>query len=63
MNHRRFVSHGGVVLRRQVNYRFAGMRGCRDDRLDTLNLAYGPVVPGAFLGEHTHHIDERGHLR
>jgi hypothetical protein len=54
----------GEWLRWQINYRFWG--GCCGEwsyRLDTLNLAYGPVGRAAFLGEPTRHIDERAHLR
>ncbi len=32
-------------------------------RLDTLNLAYGPVVADVFLGEPFHTVDERSSLR
>jgi hypothetical protein len=54
----------GEWVRWQVNYRFTG--GCDGDwsyRLDTLNLACGPVPADAFLGEPTRYVDERAYLR
>jgi hypothetical protein len=54
----------GEWLRWQVNYRFAG--SCGGDwsyRLDTLNVAHGPVAPEVFLGVPTRHVDERAGLR
>ncbi|MGI8335719.1 hypothetical protein ACRYCC_37705 [Actinomadura scrupuli] len=56
----------GEWLRWQINYRFSGTCSCGQEwnyRLDTLNLAYGPVDSGAFLGEPGRHIDERARLR
>ena len=52
----------GGWVRWQVNYRFP----CEDSwsyRLDTLNLAYGPVLAGVFTGAPTLHVDERASLR
>ncbi|HYI15499.1 MAG TPA: hypothetical protein VEX37_08915 [Thermomicrobiales bacterium] len=54
----------GGWLRWQVNYRFAG--SCGGDwsyRLDTVNVAHGPVVLDVFLGVPTRHVDERAGLR
>ncbi|WP_203900320.1 hypothetical protein [Virgisporangium aliadipatigenens] len=56
----------GEWVRWQVNYRFswpAARGGAWSYRLDTLNLAYGPVAAEAFLGDPTHHVDERAALR
>ncbi|GAA1031048.1 MULTISPECIES: hypothetical protein [Amycolatopsis] len=54
----------GEWLRWQVNYRFTGFRsGNWHYRLDTLNVAYGPVSPDLFLGTPTHTIEELGFLR
>ncbi|WP_328297050.1 hypothetical protein OG389_03980 [Streptomyces sp. NBC_00435] len=54
----------GQWLRWQVNYRFGG--GHADQwtyRLDTFNIAYGPVSPLLFRTVPTRHMDERAHLR
>lgn len=54
----------GEWLRWQVNYRFPPLYS--DEwtyRLDTLNLAYGDIQEGTFLGVPAHHVDERAHLR
>ncbi|MGV9300350.1 hypothetical protein [Amycolatopsis sp. NPDC003676] len=48
----------GEWLRWQVNYRFSGYSTDWRYRLDTLNIAYGPVSPDQFLGTPTHVIDE-----
>lgn len=54
----------GQWVRWQVNYRFAAScGGAWTYRLDTLNLAHGPVAAGAFLGTPTRSVDERGSLR
>ncbi|MFC5925507.1 hypothetical protein [Micromonospora vulcania] len=67
---RRYRRPPAVLLRRgewvrwQINYRFVG--SCGGDwsyRLDTLNLAYGPVPLGTFLGEPSRQVDERAFLR
>ncbi|MEU3604527.1 hypothetical protein AB0E83_03565 [Streptomyces sp. NPDC035033] len=52
-------------VRWQLNYRFTsalGIRG-RSYRLDTFNVAYGPVAPDVFLPEPTVIVDERGPVR
>lgn len=49
----------GEWLRWQVNYRLTSV--CSGEwhyRLDTLNIAYGPVKPEQFLGTPTHVIHE-----
>jgi hypothetical protein len=54
----------GEWLRWQVNYRFSGLDGGDwSYRLDTLNLACGPVPADTFLGEPTRYVDERAYLR
>ncbi|GIG63335.1 hypothetical protein Lfu02_77070 [Longispora fulva] len=60
-----WLAHGEWV-RWQVNYRFSAPCSCGADwsyRLETLNLAFGPVVPATFLGSPSRLVDERGHLR
>lgn len=55
---------GGEWVRWQVNYRYTNpYRGDWSYALDTLNIAYGPVVRDAFLGEATYYVDERDHVR
>ena len=49
-------------VRWQVNYRFPYEDGW-SYRLDTLNLAYGPVSSDIFTGVPTLHVDERASLR
>ncbi|MBB1157256.1 MULTISPECIES: hypothetical protein [Amycolatopsis] len=54
----------GEWLRWQVNYRLTGV--CCGEwhyRLDTLNVAYGPVSRELFLGTPSHLVDELGILR
>ncbi|MCG3752330.1 hypothetical protein [Amycolatopsis sp. Poz14] len=54
----------GEWLRWQVNYRLVGV--CSGEwhyRLDTLNVAYGPVSPELFLSTPTYLVDELGILR
>ncbi|MEV0940507.1 hypothetical protein AB0I90_09075 [Micromonospora wenchangensis] len=54
----------GRWLRWQINYRFTSH--CTGDwlyRLDTWNIAHGPVSPDVFLTEPHHSIDERAVLR
>ncbi|MEU1607124.1 hypothetical protein [Micromonospora matsumotoense] len=54
----------GHWLRWQINYRFTGR--CTGDwfyRLDTLNIANGPVPVDVLLTEPHQVIDERAHLR
>lgn len=46
----------------QVNYRFPH-EDSWSYRLDTLNLAYGPVLADIFTGAPTLHVDERASLR
>jgi len=56
----------GDWLRWQINYRFSwpmARGGAWSYRLDTLNLAYGPMPVNAFLGVPSRYIDERAHLR
>ncbi|RZS37643.1 hypothetical protein EV193_105201 [Herbihabitans rhizosphaerae] len=53
----------GEWLRWQVNYRFSGYSLDWTYRLDTLNVGYGPAREDLFLGDPTHHVDERGTLR
>ncbi|WP_018347497.1 hypothetical protein [Longispora albida] len=56
----------GEWVRWQVNYRFswpALAGGAWSYRLDTLNLAFGPVGAAAFLGSPDRLVDERDHLR
>jgi hypothetical protein len=56
----------GEWLRWQINYRFSGSRPWGHQwsyRLDTLNIANGPVALDAFLGEPRHLVDERAFLR
>lgn len=51
----------GQRLRWQINYRLIGSYGGQwYYRLDTFNVAYGPVLPDAFLAEPSRVIDERG---
>lgn len=52
----------GEWVRWQVNYRFPYEDGW-SYRLDTLNLAYGPVLSDVFTGTPTLHVDERASLR
>ncbi|MCL7457793.1 hypothetical protein M8I35_11440 [Micromonospora sp. MSM11] len=54
----------GQWLRWQINYRFT--HHCTGDwlyRLDTLNIAHGPVPVDFFLTEPHQSIDERAYLR
>ncbi|MER6672838.1 hypothetical protein [Streptomyces sp. NPDC000983] len=54
----------GQWLRWQVNYRFAGSNGGDwTYRLDTLNLAHGPVPVDVFLGTPTRLVQELAALR
>jgi hypothetical protein len=56
----------GQWLRWHINYRFAAGCSCGAEwsyRLDTLNIAHGPVSVDAFLHEPHHLVDERGFLR
>lgn len=56
----------GDWVRWRVNYRFSwpmARGGAWSYRLDTLNLAYGPVPAEVFLGVPTRLVDEQGHLR
>ncbi|MEU3776828.1 hypothetical protein AB0F11_27195 [Streptomyces sp. NPDC032472] len=54
----------GEWLRWQINHRFAGTHGdLWTYRLDTFNVAYGPVGAGLFLGAPTRRVDERAVLR
>jgi hypothetical protein len=56
----------GQWLRWHINYRFSGGCPCGEEwsyRLDTLNLAHGPVAVDTFLGEPHQLVDERGFLR
>jgi hypothetical protein len=46
----------------QVNYRFP-YEDSWSYRLDTLNLAYGPVLADVFMGAPTFRVDERASLR
>lgn len=55
----------GQWLRWHINYRFSGGCQCGEEwsyRLDTLNLAHGPVAVDTFLGEPHHLVDEPGFL-
>jgi hypothetical protein len=52
----------GQWLRWQINYRFGG-RTNWTYRLETFNVAYGPLPPKVFLSVPTRRIDERGSLR
>ncbi len=56
----------GEWLRWHINYRFSAGCSCGAEwsyRLDTPNLAHGPVDLDAFLGEPHHLVDERGYVR
>jgi hypothetical protein len=56
----------GNWIRWQINYRFPPPCACGDEwryRLDTLNLAYGPVEIDTFAGTPTYFVDERRWLR
>jgi hypothetical protein len=51
----------GQWLRWHINYRLiASYGGQWHYRLDTFNVAFGPVTPAVFLGTPTRTIDERG---
>lgn|SRR5579875_1246460 len=52
----------GEWARWQINYRFGGESEW-SYRLDTLNIAYGDVSSGIFLGTPDRLVDEREHLR
>ncbi|MGI5524764.1 hypothetical protein ACQEUX_28050 [Micromonospora sp. CA-259024] len=53
----------GEWLRWQINYRFRALSGgAWRYRLDTLNIAHGPVPVGCFLGEPPRFIDERAQI-
>ena len=54
----------GEWVRWQINYRFISYTGRQgwSYRLDTLNLANGPVDVDTFLGKPTYIVDERGRL-
>ncbi|MCM6775269.1 hypothetical protein NDR87_16685 [Nocardia sp. CDC159] len=54
----------GEWLRWQITYRHASLLGLGPwyYRLDTLNLAYGPVTADSFLGTPTRLVDERVQL-
>jgi len=49
-------------VRWRVNYRFPD-EDSWSYRLDTLNLAYGPVPSDVFMGTPTLSVDERASLR
>lgn len=54
----------GQWLRWRINYRILGMCcGEPSYRQDTLNLAYGKVIPTVFHGAPAHQVDERAQLR
>ncbi len=54
----------GQWLQWQINHRFGGgWSGTWTYRLETFNVAYGPVPPDVFLGTASHRVDERGFLR
>jgi hypothetical protein len=54
----------GDWLRWQINYRFAGTHGGEwAYRLDTLNVAHGPVSPSLFLATPSHRVSELATLR
>ncbi|MET8310551.1 hypothetical protein [Micromonospora sp. NPDC005173] len=54
----------GEWTRWHINYRFTGHRsGNWHYRLDTLNIAHGPVPVDIFLTEPRRVVDERAHLR
>lgn len=55
----------GQWVRWQLNYRFSSAAGIRDwsYRLDTFNVAFGPVDPNVFLSEPTVLVDECGPVR
>jgi hypothetical protein len=54
----------GHWLRWQVNYRFAGTHGGEwTYRLDTLNVAHGPVPADVFLGTPSRRVSELATLR
>ncbi|WP_222426759.1 hypothetical protein [Amycolatopsis rhizosphaerae] len=54
----------GEWLRWRINYRFTGSCGGEwTYRLDTLNIAYGPIRADLFLGTPTHQVDELASLR
>jgi hypothetical protein len=51
-------------LRWQINYRFAGTGdGEWTYRLETLNVAHGPVLPDIFLAVPSYHVKELARLR
>ncbi|UGT44035.1 hypothetical protein LTV02_11900 [Nocardia yamanashiensis] len=54
----------GEWLRWQITYRHASLlgRGPWYYRLDTLNVAYGPVTANVFLGTPSRFVDERAQL-
>jgi hypothetical protein len=56
--------HRGEWLRWQITYRHASALGLGPwyYRLDTLNIAYGPVAADVFLGTPTRLVDERVQL-
>lgn len=49
-------------VRWQINYRFGLDQGWVY-RLETWNVALGPVAPELFLGDPNYVVDERAHLR
>lgn len=55
----------GQWIRWHLNYRFSSASGMQDRsyRMDTFDIAYGPVDPDVFLSEPTVHVDERGPVR
>lgn len=55
----------GRWVRWQLNYRFSSAAGMQDwsYRLDTFNIAYGPVADDVFPGTPDTFLDERGRLR
>lgn len=54
----------GEWARWQINYRFSGYSIEWTYRLDTLNIAYGDVKPGAFTDSvPDRYVDERARLR
>jgi hypothetical protein len=54
---------GGEWLRWQVNYRFSGTGGDWTYRLETMNVAYGPVTADIFLGTPSYEVKELASLR